>query len=171
MRAIAKREEDEKSKTKTKQQQVRVRQQPKIQVMQEVVTKERVIKPKLDNSLHKVKTGKVTKRRSETVAAKIPKTGVDKFKISVSQVCRFLKMKDYPVPVTDQSRDFFQEYNNFENYYLPLLASVNPTCDPLKIKTLSKAKWREIISSDAQPSSSLYFNHPRNNTIKLNIIQ
>ena len=159
-----------------KQQQRESRQVIKketvVQVKKETVVKqERVLQPKLDASLHKVKSGKITKRKSEVLPNRSMNNSYNRFKISVSQVCRFLKMNDYPVPLTEQNRNFFQEYPNFENFYLPLIASVNPTCDPLKLKTLSKAKWREILFSDNQISSSLYFNKPRKNLIKVNILE
>ena len=95
----------------------------------------------------------------------------NKFKISVSQVCRFLKMRDYPVPVTEERKLFFQQYERFESYYMPLLVSVNPGCDPLKLQTLARAKWREVVFSGAQPqASSLYFNKPKKNMIRVNIL-
>ena len=76
----------------------------------------------------------------------------NKLKISVSQVCRFLNMRDYPVIVTEDRKLFFRQYETFENYYLPLLVSVNPGCDPMRLRTLARAKWREVIlSSDTQP--------------------
>ena len=132
--------------------------------------------PSSSEVLRKPISGRVTKRRSEPVSTlsttKIMNNSYNKFKISVSQVCRFLKMKDYPVPVTQDRKIFFQQYENFETYYMPLLVSVNPGCDPLKLQTLARAKWREVIFSGSQPqSSSLYFNKPKKNMIKVNILQ
>ena len=145
---------------------------PVVQVKKEPsVKQERVLQPKLDNSLHKVKSGKIMKRKSEIVLNRSLNNSYNRFKISVSQVCRFLKMNDYPVPLTEQNRNFFKEYQNFENFYLPLIASVNPTCDPLKLKTLSMAKWREIVFSNNQSSTSLYFSKPKKNLIKVNILE
>ena len=118
--------------------------------------------------LHKIKTGKVAKKKE----VKVPVAGVwyaknsfNKFKVSVNQVCRFFNMVDYPLPITDKMRERFQDFSSFERFYSPLLVSVNPVSDPLKIKTLCRAKFREAITSgsraeQSQQSPSLYNNRP-----------
>jgi len=96
------------------------------------------------------------------------------FKISVSEVCHFLNMTDYPTPVTDEMRETFQDYFRFEEFCVPLLVTVNPLSDPLKITTLCRAKWREVLASEPEAKQSpcqpdcQHFTRPRNNMIWVN---
>jgi len=178
--ALRKRESEEKeAKAKSQTQNpyssktVPLRPQEPVKQEQKVMLPKRL--PSSSEVLRKPTSGRVTKRRSETASTlsttKIMNNSYNKFKISVSQVCRFLKMRDYPVPVTEERKLFFQQYERFESYYMPLLVSVNPGCDPLKLQTLARAKWREVVFSGAQPqASSLYFNKPKKNMIRVNIL-
>lgn len=97
---------------------------------------------KSDPSLRRVTSGRVAKRRS---GGPKENNSYNRFKISVGQVCRFLGVQDYPIVVTDHNRQMFRNYANFESYYLPLVATINPRSDPLKLKTLCGAKWREVV--------------------------
>ena len=76
-------------------------------------------------------------------------------------------MSDYPIPVTDEMKESFQDYSRFEAFCVPLLATVNPFSDPLKIKTLCRAKWREVLASEQSPCQ--FYNRPRNNMILVNM--
>ena len=89
--------------------------------------------------------------------------------ISVNLACKFLGLKDYPVPVNENTRLAFQEYTKFEDYYLPLLATINPESNPLAIKTLAKAKWKEVMKARPGDTKSLYFNKVRKNRIRVHV--
>ena len=93
--------------------------------------------------LKKVRKGKITKKK-EVKGPKVPK-----FKVTVNHTCRFFNMVDYPLLVTDQMKETMKDFSSFKTFYSPLLASVNPVSDPLKIKTFCRAKWREGIISEA----------------------
>jgi len=93
-----------------------------------------------------------------------------KNQITVNMACRFLGLKDYPVPINENNIQFFKNQSNFEAYYLPLVASVNMGANPLSVKTLVKAKWFEVIQSKlGGKSRSIYFNKPRRNKVKVNV--
>ena len=111
--------------------------------------------------LHKIQQGRIIKKKDNKPLAK------PKFRISVNEVCRFFNMSDYPIPVTDEMKKSFQDYSRFETFCMPLLATVNPFSDPLQIKTLCRAKWREVLTSDQSPLQ--YYNRPRNNMILVNM--
>lgn len=117
--------------------------------------------------LNRVRTGKITKKKED----KKPK--IPKFKVTVAQICRFFNMVDYPLPITDKMKERFQDISSFETFYIPLLASVNPVSDPLKIKTFCRAKWREMLTSEAgaDQSSSLHYNQPRKHLITVNTFE
>merc|ERR1719184_634589 len=72
---------------------------------------------------------------------------VGKHQISVSMACRALGLIDYPVPITEYNKKFFEDQKVFEAYFLPLAASVNMGANPLSIKTLVRAKWAEVQKS------------------------
>ena len=88
------------------------------------------------------KSKKITKKR------KANKPKFPKFKVTVNGICHFYNMVDYPLLVTDQLKERFQDFSSFENFYAPLLASVNPSSDPMRIKTFCRAKWREGLTSE-----------------------
>jgi len=92
-----------------------------------------------------------------------------KNQISVSLACKYLGLKDYPVPITEHNRKLFENRSLFEEYYLPLVASVNKGSNPLGIQTLVKAKWYEVLKTKAGESKSIYFNKPRRNKVKVNV--
>lgn len=124
------------------------------------------------NNFRGVSSGRVAKRKSSSFALKsnkIHNNSYSKFQISVSQVCRFLNMTDYPLVLTPERKSFFHNYSVFENYYMPLVASINQGKDPLMIKTFTKAKWCEVIMGEDKNGSTVYFNKPRKNLIKVNV--
>ena len=90
--------------------------------------------------------------------------------ITVSMACKFLGLKDYPVPVNEFNKQFFENREYFEAYFLPLVASVNQGAHPLSIKTLVKAKWLEVLKAKPGEFRSLYFNKPRRNKVKVNVV-
>jgi len=90
--------------------------------------------------------------------------------ITVSMACKYLGLKDYPVPVNDFNKKFFENENNFEAYFLPLVASVNQGANPLSIQTLVKAKYLEVKKAKPGEFRSLYFNKPRRNRVKVNVV-
>jgi len=89
--------------------------------------------------------------------------------ITVSMACKYLGLKDYPVPVNEFNKQIFENLSNFENYFLPLVASVNLGANPLSIQTLVKAKWTEFLKSKPGEFKSIYFNKPRRNRVKVNV--
>ena len=93
-----------------------------------------------------------------------------KNQISVTMACKFLGLKDYPIPINENNRNFFTNRSNFEDYYLPLVASVNMGANPLSIQTLVKAKWFEVIQAKLGEYKSTYFNKPRRNKVKVNVL-
>jgi len=93
-----------------------------------------------------------------------------KNQISVSLACKYLGLKDYPVPINENNRKFFEIQSNFEDYYLPLVASVNKGANALSIQTLVRAKWFEVLKAKPGESRSIYFNKPRRNKVKVNAI-
>ena len=166
-------EEQEAKKKKVRQSQLRSAQQQSLSPVQPIQTKTSfMISKTLNSPLRKVKNGKIAKNKDLKVpraGVQIAKNSLTKFKISVNQICRFFNMVDYPLPITDRMRNMFQDFSKFERFYAPLLASVNPVSDPLKIKTLCSAKWREAIMAAAAPEqSSLYYNKPRKHFITVN---
>ena len=117
--------------------------------------------------LNKIRTGRITKKK-EVKPPKVPK-----FKVTVAQICRFFNMVDYPLLITEKMKERFQDFSSFEMFYVPLLVSVNPVSDPLKIKTFCRAKWREALTSEvgADQSPSLYYNKPRKHLITVNTFE
>jgi len=93
-----------------------------------------------------------------------------KNQVSVAQACKFLGLKDYPVPINENNKQFFSIRSNFDDYYLPLVASVNRGANPLSIKTLVKAKWFEVLQAKMGESKTIYFNKPRRNKVKVNVL-
>ena len=96
------------------------------------VEKEKVVKKKENKP--QMKKGEDTKKKENR-----PKANRE-FKISISEVCHVFNMSDYPIPVTDEMRESFQDYSRFETFCAPLLATVNPFSNPLKIKTLCQVE-------------------------------
>jgi len=90
--------------------------------------------------------------------------------ITVSMACKYLGLKDYPVPVNNFNKQFFENQNNFEAFFLPLVASVNQGANPLSIQTLVKAKYLEVLKAKPGEFRSLYFNKPRRNKVKVNVV-
>ena len=142
---------------------------------QPVITEVRYMTPEVEKEkVVKKKENKPQAKKGEDVKKKENRPKANKeFKISVSDVCHFFNMSDYPIPVTDEMRESFQDYSRFETFCVPLLATVNPFSDPLKLKTLCHAKWREVLASDpAKPSpcepDCQHSTRPRNNMIWVN---
>jgi len=96
-------------------------------------------------------------------------SNVGKHQITVSMACRFLGLKDYPVPINEFNKQFFEVQSVFEAYFLPLAASVNMGANPLSIKTLVKAKWAEVQKSKIGECKSIYFSKPRRNKVMVNV--
>ena len=113
---------------------------PSLSPAKPVKTEIKYLVPK-ESPEKRVKKGKVTKRKK--LPPKVPK-----FKVTISDICRFLNVVDYPLIITDQMKERFQDFSSFVNFYAPLLACVNPGSDPLLIKTFCQAKWREEIRVD-----------------------
>eukprot|EP00092_Neocalanus_flemingeri_P023802 GFUD01025827.1.p1 GENE.GFUD01025827.1~~GFUD01025827.1.p1 ORF type:complete len:539 (-),score=94.86 GFUD01025827.1:142-1758(-) len=104
-------------------------------------------------------------KRKEPYDPSIP----GKNQITVSQTCKYMGLKDYPVPINENNRHFFKNRSNFEDYYTPLVASVNLGGNPLSIQTLVKAKWFEVMQAKLGDSGSIYFNKPRRNKVKIQV--
>ena len=64
-----------------------------------------------------------------------------KHKVSLDKTFKYLGLNDNPVPINDHNKEFFEDFRNFEEHYLPLVTSVNKGAHPLCIRTLVKAKW------------------------------
>ena len=101
-------------------------------------------------------TGRVTKRKSDVVPRFQPFTG--KFSITVSDVCQHLDLNEFPVSVTERSKKMWAEWENFETFYLPLVATVNPGKDPYLLITLARAKWNEIINGKKRGRKVIFRN-------------
>ena len=54
---------------------------------------------------------------------------------------------DYPVVISQASRQLFSDYDKFENFYLPQIASVNPHLPPILIFQLVKHKHLELFGN------------------------
>eukprot|EP00092_Neocalanus_flemingeri_P036191 GFUD01039407.1.p1 GENE.GFUD01039407.1~~GFUD01039407.1.p1 ORF type:complete len:564 (+),score=104.47 GFUD01039407.1:133-1824(+) len=104
-------------------------------------------------------------KRKEPYDPSIP----GKNQITVSQTCKYMGLKDYPVPINENNKHFFKNRANFEDYYTPLVASVNLGGNPLSIQTLVKAKWFEVMQAKLGDSGSIYFNKPRRNKVKIQV--
>ena len=91
-----------------------------------------------------------------------------KMQITVSQACRFLELRDYPLPVTEDTRPFLSQLENFERLYLPLVASVNPGASLLALRTLARAKWLAMQGGKPTTNGS-YFSKPRSNRVRLSM--
>ena len=110
-------------------------------------------------------------RRKKSVVQKtlFHTSSASKNQISVNHTCKFLGLNDYPV-IETQNKERWSDEDSFIRYVLPLLASVNPGSSMLKLATLVKAKWFEVMErKEGQINKMLYFNKPRRNRIKLYI--
>lgn len=87
--------------------------------------------------------------------------------VTVAQTCRFLGLRDYPVPIDKAALTHLASWTNFRRFFLPLVASVNPSACRLRLETLARAKWVAVVGED-QPTTS-FFNKPRNNRVRLNV--
>ena len=103
--------------------------------------------------------------------------------VTVANACRFLNLVDYPVPVPvdldpHHLPSFLSTLESFEEFFLPLLATVNPGRGMLPLKTLAKAKRRQILENARQvqdqsgqrgKTASAFTRKPRMNRVRLNI--
>ena len=99
--------------------------------------------------------------------------------VTVGNTCKFLGLVDYPVPLPGPLLDnhhnlpsFFSSLAKFEEFYLPLLASVNPGRGMLRLRTLAKAKWRELLqdnSAKRRKAKSAFIQKPLANRVRLNM--
>ena len=80
----------------------------------------------------KMKQKNQKRNRKRTTESKPKKT--TKKKITSEQVCRFLGLREYPVP----SGAKFDKYEDFSKYYFPLVAIFNRGAHPL-LHTLVQA--------------------------------
>ena len=87
--------------------------------------------------------------------------------VTVAQTCRFLGLRDYPVPIDKAALPHLANWTNFRRFFLPLVASVNPSACRLRLETLARAKWVAVVG-EGQPTTS-FFNKPRNNRVRLNV--
>ena len=96
--------------------------------------------------------------------------------VTVGHACKFLGLVDYPVPLPsnlDNLPRFLSSLANFEAFYLPLLASVNPGRGILRLRTLAKAKWRELLidnSAKRGKPKAAFFRKPKANRVRLNMV-
>lgn len=67
--------------------------------------------------------------------------------VTVEQVCTFLEMKDYPIPVTKELKESFKDVKVFEEFAIPLFRRVNPKAHPLVLQTLLRSKWFEVMNT------------------------
>ena len=67
--------------------------------------------------------------------------------MTVEQVCKFLELRDYPIPASKTIQERFMEFETFENYAKPFFRRMNPKAHPLVLSTLIKAKWFEIMNT------------------------
>jgi len=74
--------------------------------------------------------------------------------VTVDQVCKFLEMKDYPIPVTEGLKESFKNKQIFNDYATPLFRRVNPKAHPLVLETLVKAKWFEVMNTFTEEKES-----------------
>ena len=96
--------------------------------------------------------------------------------VTVGHACKFLNLVDYPVPLPlefDKQNlpSYLSTLANFEAFYLPLLASVNPGRGLLRLRTLAKAKWRQLLllqDNSGKPKSA-FLRKPRANRVRLNM--
>ena len=89
--------------------------------------------------------------------------------VTVSNTCKFLGLLDYPLPQVDDHN--LSSLASFEAFYLPMLASINPGRGMLRLRTLAKAKWREIrenLDKRRKPNSS-FIRKLRGNKVRLNM--
>lgn len=68
--------------------------------------------------------------------------------VTVEQCCLFLELKDYPIVVTKELQEKFQDKAVFDAYALPLLKMANPSAHPLTLSTLLRAKWFEVMNTE-----------------------
>ena len=99
--------------------------------------------------------------------------------VTVGNTCKFLGLVDYPVPLPgllvanhNNRPSFLSSLDKFEEFYLPLLASVNPGRGMLRLRTLAKAKWRELLQDNSAKRGkpkSVCLRKPRSNRVRLNM--
>ena len=103
--------------------------------------------------------------------------------VTVANACRFLNLVDYPVPVPvdldpHHLPRFLSTLESFEEFFLPMLATVNPGRGMLQLKTLAKAKRRQILENTRQvqdqsgkrgKTSTAFTRKPRMNRVRLNM--
>ena len=106
-----------------------VREKPARQERQEREERE-VLRPE---------SGRIRKVRS------LPQPGTGKFRITAREISQYFKLNEFPLAVSERSREVWADRGKFERFYLPLVATVNPASDPLVLKTLVQAKWMEMI--------------------------
>lgn len=68
--------------------------------------------------------------------------------VTVEQCCLFLELQDYPIVVTKELQEKFQNKDVFDEFALPLLKIANPSAHPLTLSTLLKAKWFEVMNTE-----------------------
>ena len=123
-------------------------------------TKEKLVREKHERKerqerhVLRPESGRISKVRSG------PRPGSGKFCITVREVCQYFKLNEFPVAVTERSRQGWAELGKFEKFYLPLVATVNPASDPLVLKTLVQAKWMEIIQDKGDKNRRVQFTNP-----------
>ena len=106
-------------------------------------------------------TGRVSKVRS------CPRPGSGKFSITVREVCRYFALNEFPLALTERSPEIWAQLEKFEKFYLPLVATVNPASDPLVLRTLVQAKWKEIMEGRGGNNRGVQFINPGGNKIRI----
>ena len=67
------------------------------------------------------------------------------FIVTVKMMCTILGMREYPMIVTEKTKELFKTYEEFEQFYLPRMATISDYHE-LILKTFCRAKYREIMA-------------------------
>ena len=108
----------------------------------------------------KVKSGKVKSKEDMTMSmilkytrfANVPQPEkkakkAKSYKNTPQGKDEFLEIKDYPVFPSEFFKERFRNVEVFQEFYLPMLASVNPHLPPFALRYLCKIKHRDIFQS------------------------
>ena len=86
---------------------------------------------------------KIEKPRAPRNLASPKPVKTPKLKYSVAEICFFLNIREYPMIINGNTRSLFQDYVEFEKFYLLRLVTINDFILP-PLQMLCRAKWREI---------------------------
>ena len=91
----------------------------------------------------KPKVEEVKKRKAKGEGRPKPEPGPP-FRVTVKDMCSILSMKEYPMIITSKTKEFFKTYEEFEQFYLPRMVTINSYHECI-LKTFCKAKYNEIL--------------------------